>query len=270
MPKKYCHAHKQHRIRTLMARFDIRKIDSVMRLCVLLFLAGISGLSVSEKLEPYKDASVIESARNMDYHDEANTGDASKKYWEIRESQLTAKYPLQDYGMTCLILSFFLFVSRFALSVRSFSDMRKIKTPTNFYKIVLVGVSSFLLFYFCAVSSLFLDASRDEFPPWADSLGIPLGGFTAMQGPMMIILALALISIRIKFRQGLRIADTFSAKYRPSILASFIWGLPLFLSALSLGLSMAAGDFLSLTSSIMLSWFFLIGLASRQRGQEEE
>jgi len=93
----------------------------------------------------------------------------SADFYALRAEFLTASYRLQDYGLTAVLLGCVLLpVSR----------SRKISGlfPKRKFTVGLLGCAAAWLVYRAEVASLYLDMSRDEFPHWADSIAIPLGG----------------------------------------------------------------------------------------------
>jgi hypothetical protein len=102
----------------------------------------------------------------------------SDKFYKLREIYLTPKYKLEDYGITFIILGS-------VILIVSFIGLGKIKTPCRKFWVIITGVIAALLTVVAYVCDLFLEMSRDGFPMWADSLGIPLMGV-----PFLLFLSL--------------------------------------------------------------------------------
>jgi hypothetical protein len=90
----------------------------------------------------------------------------SKAYYAARTQALTPKYRLQDYGITSLTLGLAL----------AFVSWRPLKAPGSRVGFIAIAVVAPLLTTLGFVFDLIQGQARWEFPPWADSLGIPLMG----------------------------------------------------------------------------------------------
>ena len=90
----------------------------------------------------------------------------SAAYFNARDRAVTAKFKLQDYGVTLLTCAVLLAVV----------SRRALKAPSSFVGfVILAGLAPFL-----TVAGYIFDLlqaqARWEFPPWGDSLGIPIMG----------------------------------------------------------------------------------------------
>lgn len=129
-------------------------------------ITGSIGFFYSLKIPAYKNETFFQS-QYMAIQIEPSTHEASKKFYELRESQLTNKYRIQDYSL----MTFFVGVTLLGLvylgGTRALSlDSKK--------KIIFLGIFSALITSGASFGSLMLDFNRGEFPWWADSLGIPI------------------------------------------------------------------------------------------------
>jgi hypothetical protein len=132
-----------------------------MRIATSLLIIGVALIAYAISLPPYKDEELfMERYMNM-------TVGQSKEYWKLRDEMLTPKYKLQDYGGTLVAIGAgLLFITR--------TGRVRIRVPkTRVTLIVLAFIAPFLSVG-AFVFELFLGAARDEYPHWADSLGIPL------------------------------------------------------------------------------------------------
>ena len=112
----------------------------------------------------------------------------SQAYYAARTRALTPKYRLQDYGAT--ILTFGLVVAMLS--------WRPIKAPGSRLGFIGVAVAAPTLTVVGFVFDLVQGQSRWEFPPWADSLGIPLMGV-----PVMLVVGLLWALAHFLFIAGL-------------------------------------------------------------------
>jgi hypothetical protein len=100
----------------------------------------------------------------------------SQAYYRAREQALTLKFRLQDFGITTLVC---------ALGLAAFKRWRP-RAPRSRGGFVILAVAAPLLMASALVFDLVQSQARWEFPPWADSLGIPLMGV-----PVLLIVGLA-------------------------------------------------------------------------------
>lgn len=133
-----------------------------MKVSVVLFVLGIALVGYSLTLEPYTNGALF----NEQYMELATTTQDSEAYWQLREEMLTPKFRLQDYGVTFIALGTILF----------FLAATKFHTPGHKWLVIAIGIALPFLTVAGFVLDLFQGTSRDEFPSWADSLGIPLMG----------------------------------------------------------------------------------------------
>jgi len=90
----------------------------------------------------------------------------SEAYFMAWDQAVTAKFKLQDYGVTLMA---------FALAIAAFC-WRPFKAPPSRLGFVILAVAAPFLTVAGYIFDLIQAQARLEFPPWADSLGIPLMG----------------------------------------------------------------------------------------------
>ena len=91
----------------------------------------------------------------------------SELYYSAREQALTPKYRLQDYGFTLL---------GGGLVMLLFRKLGRFTAPCSRFRFVAFGILAPIVTAAAFAFDLFQGVLRREFPPWADSLGIPLMG----------------------------------------------------------------------------------------------
>ena len=99
----------------------------------------------------------------------------SEAYFAARDQAVTAKFKLQDYGLTLMACG---------LAIAAFR-WRPFKAPPSRLGFVILAVAAPLLTVAGYVFDLIQAQARWEFPPWADSLGIPFMGV-----PVMLLIGL--------------------------------------------------------------------------------
>ncbi len=146
---------------------------------IILLVLGIFLLVHSISYKVYTD----ESAYKTEYLKLNGGNGDSEKFYKLKETYLTPKYKLEDYGITFIILGL-------VIVTVSLIGLKKLKTPNKKIWIIITGIFAALLTNTAYVGDLFLEMYRDGFPHWADSLGIPLMGV-----PFLIFLALTWVAI---------------------------------------------------------------------------
>jgi hypothetical protein len=132
-----------------------------MRIAILLSLVGVTILTYSLLLSPYKDEKAFRD-RYM-----AMSVGQNEEYSKLRDEMLTPKYDLQDYGVTLITVAVCILI----ITRNIFTKAPK----TRLAVVILAIVLPFLTIGGFAFD-LFQGNARGEFPHWADSLGIPLMG----------------------------------------------------------------------------------------------
>lgn len=94
----------------------------------------------------------------------------SQAYFTARERALTGKFALQDYGVTMLV---------FSLVLAAF-NWQLFKVPRSLRGFLGIAVAAPLVTVGAFAFDLIQGQARWEFPPWADSLGIPLMGIPVL------------------------------------------------------------------------------------------
>jgi len=149
-------------------------------------------------MKPYTDEDFFEKK-----YMELSSGQ-SKEYFELHDSVLTSKYRIQDAGITFFSIAL-LFGLVFKLGSNSFKSPR---TKSGFVLLALcLPFFTVTGYVFDLVQGMY----RQEFPHWADSLGIPLAG-----APIQLIILLAWSFLHLFFLKGMEIESqhiTFSKSH---------------------------------------------------------
>lgn len=244
---------------------SIFSIENIVKGAIVIAVIGILLLLWSSALSPYKDAEVVHKAQ-LDYPAEGeDSQEASKRYWDVRDSQLTLKYPLEDYGLTLLAIAFSLFLISLILKRQGLSSLKDIRAPEKVWIVILIGLFAATLEPIVFTASLIVDSSRGEFAPWADSLGIPL-----MAVPIVLQLSLGVVILfsflgTFHYRPGRLIIATFRRNTSPHILWHIFLGIPSALSLLWLISALVFGTFLSVIPAVLWFMFLASFYAGRQR-----
>jgi len=155
----------------------------MMKTAIALFILSFVLIGTSLSLTPFQAASSDDCPVFG-----APDGD-SLAYSRARERALTSKFGLQDYGLTLLFCAS-------VLAARKRSSFKAPRSVAGFFTLaVLAPVLSVAALLFDLVQG----QTRCEFPPWADSLGIPLMG-----APVLIIAGLIWAFVHFTLLAGVR------------------------------------------------------------------
>lgn len=150
-------------------------------------LLGVCLFGYSLSMKPYTDEDLFEKK-----YMELSSGQ-SKEYFELRDSMLTSKYRIQDTGITYFSIALLVGLI-FKLGHHSF------KSPRSKFGFTLLALGLPFLTVIGYVFDLMQGMSRQEFPHWADSLGIPLAS-----APIQLAILLAWSLLHLLFLRGCEI-----------------------------------------------------------------
>jgi hypothetical protein len=136
---------------------------------------GCTLLFASSKMDPYKDPEKFRTE-----YSKMKSGD-SEKYFKLRDELVSSKYAYMDHGISLIMVAFLLLIAKYS---RLFSH-----APKTRIGLVILGIFLPFLTVVGYAFDLIQGESRQEFPHWADSLGIPLMGVPVM---LLFLLVLAL------------------------------------------------------------------------------
>jgi len=215
---------------------------------IILLIVGIGFISYSTALKPYTDREAFYEKMYSVMDDE----NKYEEYYKLRQSYLTSKYTFENYGLVAIILGLYSLI----LIPKNWKDF---KTPKTKLTIGIVGFLAVILSIGGYVGDLFLEATRDRYPPWADSLGIPL-----MSVPFLFLLfsgwfAANLIGLKNSFRTAVYISEFRLKKTNYWYLSLLI------LTALLVLTLIYEGDFWWTAAGIMWIYFYLSLLLGRQK-----
>jgi hypothetical protein len=246
--------------------FNRTAVTENMKIAVVFAIIGTVLLGWAAKLEPYKDSSIMNNAMTTYPTEKEDSHAVSKRYWAVRDAQLTPKFALQNYGLTLLIIALVIVVAAKIYSIHHAGDLMAIKTPDKSWKVTTLGLIIVVLAPIIFVASIMLEASRNEYPPWADSLGIPIfqGTPVIFMGALMVVWFFSVLGCS-GFHGRQRIAAAFRRESRPSVLWHILLGSPLVISVAVTAIVIVNGEFLLLIPSILMMVFFVIFFAGKQK-----
>ena len=181
----------------------------------------------------------------------------------IQESQLrTNKIVFMDLGTGILLASLASFLFLWRGRIRVFSDFRNLKTMNRLMIFISSNIALLLMipgaFWYYTFRLM-----RGDYPPFADSVGIPIYSQTAFI--LLLFIPLNIFLLLTTFRTNLPTkvfvkADNYN---RYAILLELFFGLAILINILALIAFVIDGDHIS----ILVSLFFSFVLLSLRAGQ---
>ena len=155
---------------------------------IVLMGTGVFMLFHSSSLEKYSNE---QEYRNK-YQELIYSENKSTEFYKLRSDYLTAKFKLEDYGLTLILTSIPLLLI-FIIGIEN------LKTPSKKIWLVIIGILAALTTNIGYVGDLFLEYNRESYPHWADSLLIPLMGV-----PFSIMMCLGWVALLIGITSDLK------------------------------------------------------------------
>lgn len=219
---------------------------------IIILTIGIGLFAYSMTFDPFTDKDEFYEKMTSIMGEENN----SQKFFELRESYLTPKFELENYGLVFIILGLYTLF----LIPKKWQDF---KSPKYKGATILIGALAVLLTIGGYVGDLFLEMTRDSYPPWADSLGIPLMSVPGLLLIFSIWFAVNLIGLKKPFRTSVSITE-FDLK------STNYWYLTLIVLTTILTLILIyEGDFWWTAAGIMWIYFYLTLMLGRQKEKEK-
>jgi hypothetical protein len=226
--------------------------------------AGLLVLMLALTMSPYRDLQAFQAVQTLDVAKYPSPEAASQVYWRVREEQLTAKFQLQDYGATLLIVGVCLACLRWAYRVSSLRDLIRDLQPIAPWKVWAFGFGAVILQISRDYLVVPLQMYRNEAPPWADSPGVAWMGNGLMALFYSAFTLLVGVIGAYRYSSGPSMASLLS---KPSSVSLVWWILlgPIVLAfALWAALLIAAGGFEQLPAALCWLAFSLMWLAGKQ------
>lgn len=172
----------------------------------------------------------------------------SEKFYELRNSYLTPKYELENYGFVMIIVGVAILIT---LPKKGF----QISVAKEKWIIAAIGILAAALSVIGFVGDLFLEMHRFGYPPWSDSMGIPLTGV-----PFTILIFLGWWAVNLI---GLKGSFALGSKFKELDMSHInYWYLTLTILTLLLTMLLVyEGDFWWTAAGIAWAYFyFQIGI----------
>lgn len=223
---------------------------------ILTFIIGLGLFSYSLTLPSYKDQKAADDFLNNSYN-------IDKQEYYKREAELrTSKTTFMDLGAGIAIASGTILLFLLLTKIKTFSDFKSLKTLNKLTTFISANLVWLLLipgtFWYYTFRG-----GRGDYPPFADSIGIPI--FTQIPVYLLLLIPLNIFILLTTLKTNLPTklfvkADTYN---RPAILWELFFGFWLLINLLCFVAFVADGDHIS----ILVNLFFTFVLLTLRAGQ---
>ena len=233
------------------------KTKMTMRIITIFtFIIGFLLFVYSLTMPYYKDQEVADNLLNNAYSID------KQEYYKIEAEIRTNKTTIMDLGAGIGIASAVIIIFLILTKSSNFSDLKNIKTLNK----LAVFISANLAWLFLLPGTFWyftFRATRGDYPPFADSIGIPL--MTQITFLLFLLIPLNIFLLLTTFRTHLptRIWVKVENYHRPTILWEFFFGFWLLVNLLCFVGFVVDGDHFG----IIVNLFFTYLLLNLRAGQ---
>ena len=167
--------------------------------CLALLIAGGELVWQSAGLAEWKDAAKAEAVQTWDPPASQRGAEAdayNKRWFAAMDAVRTDKWPTHDAGTAMIAFAVCLGASLFLLRIDTLGDVAALATPRSPWTIYLCAALGWFGYAAAAILALLQGFDRFEFPPWADSMVVPIIAISAFAVvswvAMSVVMALVL------------------------------------------------------------------------------
>lgn len=156
---------------------------SLLILCLALVVGGGELVRQSLAMPQWTDEEKAQEVMTWDPPQEMSgpAFDAYYQRWsDALKSVRTQKWLYKDAGAAMMAFAVMLAAALFLFGIRDGDDVRALKTPRRKWEIWLIASAGWIGYMASAIVALFQGFERSEFPPWADSLLVPIFGIVVV------------------------------------------------------------------------------------------
>ncbi|QSE99001.1 hypothetical protein [Fulvivirga lutea] len=217
---------------------------------VALLIIGLGILGYSQTLNGYTDRQEFENQVN----ELMNSENKSEEFHQLRIEYLTPKYSLENYSIILITIGFAILI---ILPKNGFN----IKVPKNKWLIVIIGLLATLITVGGYVGDLLLEMHRYRYPPWADSVGIPMMAVPLLFVTFLVWFLLNLIGLKEPFKTNSNLSefDFSKVNYWYLFLALVTFFITIYL--------IYEGDFWWTAAGVAWMYFYVSILIGRMNGK---
>ena len=217
---------------------------------ILTFIIGLGLFSYSLTLSYYKDQKAADNLR-------INAYNIDKQEYYKQESELrTQKITFMDLGVGIAIASATIFLFLLLTKSRKLSDLKHLKT---FNKAMIFISANFVWLLLIPGASWYyrFRLGRGDYPPFADSTGIPVAIQSTLLVFMLVPLNIFLILTTIKTNLPTRLWVNVDKYSRPTILWEFFFGFWLLINLLFFLDFVVHGDHFAIPVNLFFTFILL-------------
>jgi len=122
----------------------------------------------------------------------------TQRWHEERDTLRTQKWELFDFGTNLIAFAACLVATGLMLRIQHLRDIVNLNTPSRSWLILCCCLIAWFGLFYTEWQGLLDDYQREEFPPWADSMGIPMYELsaTALLGCILFIPLVWFLALR--------------------------------------------------------------------------
>lgn len=150
---------------------------NILLFCLALLIAGGELLWQSTTMPEWKDAAQAEEVQTWDPPEALHgpAADAYNKRWFTAMDKLrTDKWPYHDAGAALIAIAVSLAAGLFLLRINTLGDVLALATPRSPWTIYTTASLGIIGYAIAAILALLQGFDRFQFPPWTDSLIVPI------------------------------------------------------------------------------------------------
>lgn len=167
----------------------MRRARVLLAVCLVLGLAGLGLLRLAALTPEFTDPGRAAALRVVDaptWNSDELAAFTTRWHDEMRRLR-TAKWPLHDGGLTLIALAATILGSAIVLRAPTFGALRRVRTPRS--RAGLLALAAGVLVAPFPMATLWFSQVLDRayYPPWSDSIGIPLAALMLLMivtGPL--------------------------------------------------------------------------------------
>lgn len=166
---------------------------SLLILCLALVVGGGELVRQSLAMPQWTDEEKAQAVMTWDPPQEMSgpAFDAYYQRWsDALKSVRTQKWLYKDAGAAMVAFAVMLAAALFLFGIRDSDDVMALKTPRRRWEIWLIASAGWLGYMASAIVALFQGFERSEFPPWADSLVMPILGIVMIAAAGWVVLSI--------------------------------------------------------------------------------
>ncbi len=232
------------------------------QIVIFILIIGLGLFFYSLTLKYYTDQSAVEFLRNIPYQSD------HKEYYEKEAELRTDKLTFMDLGSGLAIASATILLFLIFTKVKTFHDFKNIQAITKSATLISANLVWLILLPGTYWYYIFR-GGRGDYPPFADSIGIPIISQIPVYLCLLIPLNIFILLTTIKTNLPTRLFVRPNSYVRTAILWEVFFGFWLLINILFLIVFIADGDHFSIPVNLFFT-FILLTLRAGQISKYEQ